>query len=294
MTTDTVTLEPTTIGDLERSLPEGFRKVALRDIRVHKIDGNRVRIETPVRHLAKYHFVSEAGHCSWKTSKGKLIIYLTSFLVEQRAENELFYLDLFAGNVQTVLSCLHEGTFNSVRDIFGVRGRRAVESLKLLDEDKLREVVKAPTDYGVLARALNLEEALTEVRASDPLAAARLRGIDAKRRLLESEGGTVSSSQAAKMLKMTRQAVDKRRKEGKLLAIELGRRGYCYPAWQFGLKGFEEVLLALPSGDFWERLSFFLNPSDLLEDQTPIQALGKGSNVEGVLRAAKEYGEHGA
>lgn len=294
MPTDTVTLEPTTIIDLERSLPAGFRKFALRDIRVHKINQTRIRIETPVGCLAKYHFVSEVDHCSWKTSKGKLIVYLTGFLVKQRAENELFCMDLLVQNTESLLSHLHGPSYSSVRDIFLTRSLRAVEGLKSLDEDKLREVVKAPTDYSVLARALNLDEALTKVRESDPLAAAQLRGIEAKRRLLESEGGTVSSSQAAKMLKMTRQAVDKRRKEGKLLALELGRRGYCYPAWQFGLKGLEEVLLALPSSDFWERLSFFLNPSDLLEDHTPLEALSEDSNVEDVVRAAKSYGEHGA
>lgn len=294
MTIHTITLEPSTIGDLERSLPEKFKKVDLHDVKVHKFDGTRLRIETPVRRLAEYNFVSERDHFSWKTRKGKIVVYLKGFSVTQHAENQLFYMDLFAGDVQSLFAAPHHGTHGSIRDIFLSRGLRAVESLKSLDEDKLREVVKAPTDYSVLARALNMEEALTEVRESDPLAAARLRGIDAKRRLLESEGGTVSSSQAAKMLRMTRQAVDKRRKEGKLLAVELGRRGYCYPAWQFGLRGFEDVLLALPSGDVWERLSFFLNPSDLLEDQTPMQALGEGSNVEDVVRAAKTYGEHGA
>ena len=54
------------------------------------------------------------------------------------------------------------------------------------------------------------------------------------------------------------------------------------------------MLSTLGGGDFWEKLSFFLNPSDLLEGQTPLQALAEGKNIEDVMRAAKAYGEHGA
>jgi len=169
-----------------------------------------------------------------------------------------------------------------------------VEALKSLDEKNLVEAVKAPSDYSVLVSALNSEEALATARDSDPLAAARLRGIEAKHKLLESGGGTVSSTRAAEILKLTRQAVDKRRKEGKLLGLELGKRGYQYPSWQFGLKGLEDVLSALGVQDFWEKVSFFLNPNDLLEDQTPLEVLTKGEKVDDVIRAAQVYGEHGA
>jgi hypothetical protein len=294
MTTSTVELEPSTISDLVESLSVELKKVDLSEIKVHRIDPTRVRIETPVRRLAEYHFVSDAGHCSWKTAKGKIIVYLKAFLVAQRAEKRLFYIDLSAGNLENFVSPPHHGTRTSVRDIFITRSLRAVEGLKSLDEDKLREAVKAPTDYSVLVSALTSEPALKVVQGSDPLAAARLRGMEAKRRLLESEGGSISSTQAAKLLKVTRQAIDKRRKEGKLLGLELGKRGYVYPSWQFGLKGLEDVLSALGSEDFWEKLSFFLNPSDLLEDQTPLEALTEGKNTEDVVRAAKAYAEHGA
>jgi hypothetical protein len=113
--------------------------------------------------------------------------------------------------------------------------------------------------------------------------------MEAKRRLLESEGGAISSAQAAEILKVTRQQPDKRRKQGKLLGLELGKRGYFYPLWQFGLKGLEDVLTALGGQGFWEKLSFFLilNPSDLLEDRIPLEALHNGQNLEEVI---KEHG----
>lgn len=295
MTTHTVTLGPSTVSDLTRSLEVELKKVDLRDVKVHAINATRVRIETPVQRLADYHFVADAEHCSWTTSKGKVILQLKTFAVEQRVKNHSLYMDLFEETViHSLLSDLLHGTGTGVRDIFITRSLRAVEGLKSLDEANLLEAVKAPSDYSVLVSALNSEQALTAVRDTDPLAGARLRGMEAKRRLLESEGGAISSAQAAKILKVTRQAVDKRRKEGKLLGLELGKRGYFYPSWQFGLKGLEDVLAALAGQDFWERLSFFLNPSDLLEDRTPLEALTNGQNREEVIRAAKVYGEHGA
>jgi hypothetical protein len=290
----TVTIEPSTVSDLARSLPAEFKKVDLLDVKVHAINPTRVRIETPVQRLADYDFVVDSGHCSWTTSKGKIIIQLKTFSVEQRVENQLFYMDLFEGTViQSLLFDLRHGTRTGVRDIFITRSLRAIEGLKSLDEENLLEAVKAPTDYSVLVSALNSEQALTVVRDTDPLAGARSRGMEAKRRLLESEGGAISSAKAAAILKVTRQAVDKRRKEGKLLGLELGKRGYFYPSWQFGLRGLERVLATLGGQDFWKKLSFFLNPSDLLEDRTPLEALNNGQNLEEVIRAAKVYGEHG-
>lgn len=223
------------------------------------------------------------------------MVKFKTFAVEQRVENQYLYMDLFEGTViHSLVSELMHGKRTNVRHIFVARSLRAVEALKSLDEKKLVEAVKAPTDYSVLVSALNNEEALATARDSDPLAAARLRGIEAKRKLLESEGGAVSSAKAAQILKVTRQAVDKRRKEGKLLGLELGKRGYLYPSWQFGLKGLEDVLSALEGQDFWGRVSFFLNPNDVLEDETPLGVLTKGGNIDEVIRAAKVYGEHGA
>jgi hypothetical protein len=288
MTTHTITLEPTTVSDLAESLPAGLQKVNVRDVKVHVIDGTRVRVETPLERLADYHFVLAHNQCSWRTTKGRITLLLKTFFLEQRVENQRFYLDFFEGSfVPGLVADLFHGPRNSVRDIFLTRSLRAVEGLKSLDEKDLLEAVKAPTDYSVLVSALNSEPALATVNASDPLAAARLRGIDAKRRLLESEGGTVTAAKAAHLLRVTRQAVDKRRREGKLLGLELGKRGYLYPSWQFGLQGLEDVLSALGGRDFWEKVSFFLNPSDLLEDQTPLQALAKGQKNEDVIRAAK-------
>jgi len=183
---------------------------------------------------------------------------------------------------------------NQVREIFFQRSLRAIEELKSLDEQKLVEAVQAPTDYSVLVSALSTEDALASIRVHDPLAGARLRGLAAKRKLLEAEGGTLSSTQASKLLEISRQAVDKRRSEGKLLAIELGKKGYRYPSWQFGLRGLDKVLAVLRDQDVWGQLSFFLNPSAALHNRTPLEVLQQSEgNVSDVVSAAAVYGEQG-
>jgi hypothetical protein len=105
----------------------------------------------------------------------------------------------------------------------------------------------------------------------------------------------LSSTQVARLLRITRQAVDKRRRDGKLPAVEVGRKGFRYPAWQFGLSGLGSVLTTLRDRDAWEQLTFFLNPTALLENRTPVKALQEGKrDIQDVLRAASVYGERGA
>lgn len=101
------------------------------------------------------------------------------------------------------------------------------------------------------------------------------------------------------MLGVTQQAVDKRRRAGKLLAVPVGR-GYRYPAWQFDergrggvLPGLEEVLESFGVEEPWMRASFFLRRNGRLDDRRPLDVLREGE-MEAVKRAARAYGEHGA
>lgn len=166
-----------------------------------------------------------------------------------------------------------------------------------VEERLAAEAVSESSDPLTLVRLLEQPQMLDELRAVAPLAPARLRGIAARKRLIELAGGALSADEAAEALGLTRQAVDKRRRGGKLLALSAGKRGYRYPAFQFVsggvLPGLERVLGTLSHHDAWMRLSFLVNRSSDLNDESPIAVLKKG-DIEAVLLAAAAFGEHGA
>ncbi len=102
-------------------------------------------------------------------------------------------------------------TQDPLREAFVTRVLRAVTRLtEGLERPALKAAVVAPSDYAVLLEALNRAPALDRLEADDPLAGARLRGMRARVRLLQMEGGTLGAQQVAAVLGISRQAVDKR------------------------------------------------------------------------------------
>jgi hypothetical protein len=149
------------------------------------------------------------------------------------------------------------------------------------------------TDLEELIEVLGRPEVLADFRRRDPLAAARLRGLQAKKHLLEAEGGVVSGRDLAQAIGITRQAVDKRRLAGKLIGIDLGKRGYAYPVWQIGLNGMDAALAELDEVDPWTQALFMLSANNWLNGETPLAALRRGE-LDEVLNAARLYGEQTA
>ena len=134
---------------------------------------------------------------------------------------------------------------------------------------------------------------------TDPLAKAWLRGAVAMRELLTADGGALSASDVAKLLGISRQAVDKRRRAGQLLAVELPKRGLLYPGWQFGegastLPGFTEVLEALRAHDPWSQARFFITGNDRLGGLRPLALLRKRRPLKPIVDAASTFDTHGA
>jgi len=156
--------------------------------------------------------------------------------------------------------------------------------------------IKASSGSGSerVLQALSQPEVLAALAPSDPLAAARMRGAQVQQSLLR---GAYSSEEVAKILRMTRQGVDKRRRQGQLLGLSVGRRGYRYPAWQFQsgevLQGLPDVLAAFTDLDAWT-IAVFLTTGDVrLSGKTPLEVLQLGQ-VDAVVQAAAAYGHHGA
>ena len=94
------------------------------------------------------------------------------------------------------------------------------------------------------------------------------------------------------MLRVSRQAVDKRRKVSKLIAVPAGE-DYVYPACQFTdqgvVTGLDKALGMMPIQDPWMRLEWLLTEDDVLKGQSPLAAL-KGSSVREVVELAAGHG----
>ena len=184
-----------------------------------------------------------------------------------------------------------------VAAIFLSRALRAL--VTMASEASVAEAATAPSDYDLLLTLLQRPEVVQALPSRDPLAAAKIRGLLAKRQLLEVEGGCMTSEEVSEVLSITRQAVDKRRKQGKLIGLAAGRV-YVYPSWQFHngqtLSGLEKVLQALGVRDPWMQTAWILNGNSRLEGRSPLDVLreGKVDNLNTILDAACLYGEQGA
>ncbi len=187
---------------------------------------------------------------------------------------------------------------NTKYPVFVTRALNALRGLEQeLPKERIEEASTASTDYLVLLKALTAPSVATQLAAKDPLAAARLRGMERQQSLVKKSGGVVRGEEAAAFLSISRQAVDKRRRQGHLIGLTQGRRGYAYPAWQFEggktLANLERVLDALRDHDPWMQLTFFVNANDRLNGRSPLEMLRSGK-LDPVLQAAASFGEQGA
>jgi|HubBroStandDraft_6_1064221.scaffolds.fasta_scaffold1132495_1 hypothetical protein len=197
-----------------------------------------------------------------------------------------------------IVGQLHQFEGEPLRAAFLARGIDALTKIaERLDKGELGRAVAASSNEATLLTALTQPGAVGLFSAADPLTPARIRGLRARDALLAAEGGTLGAEDVGALLHISRQAVDKRRAAGKLLAVEIGRRGYLYPAWQFAedgvLSGLEEILALLVEHPSLARLRFFLSGSLRLAGDRPLDRLRRG-DIAAVRRAARTFGEQGA
>jgi hypothetical protein len=180
-----------------------------------------------------------------------------------------------------------------IRAAFWQRASAALRRItEQAEESALMRAVAAPTDAGALARAIS--DTLPADSASgelDPLASLIARGAEQKLELLKQAGGGLSASDVGRLLHISRQAVDKRRREGKLLAVPRGS-DYAYPACQFEddrpVSGLPEMLAARTVDHPWATLAFLMAAEEEL-GCSPLQALQQRDPKlkERALRAAR-------
>jgi len=198
--------------------------------------------------------------------------------------------------VAAELAVAHTGD-RSTRAAFLERAIEAVDRLaQTVDDNGLRAALAADTDAALLS-ALGLAKNGTSVEpgaASDPLAAAKARGEQAKRDILAAQGDMLSASDVASRLNVNVEDVERRRQDGLLIALpsETGTPGF--PAWQFRddglLPGLDIVLSHMSVRSPWMRAQFFLSGDLRLDGRTPLDVLRRGE-IDAVRRAGAAYGE---
>jgi hypothetical protein len=235
----------------------------------------------------------------WHEVAGKkLHLVLDNFDVSTKVKDELVLYEIRLRTSHSFLRQSVAAVENAKNPLFFRRAINALSGLEdVLSHESIAEATAASTDLLVLLKALTAPAVAPELAAKDPLAAARLRGAQRQQKMLEESGGALNGAEVAEILNISRQAVDKRRRQGQLIGLTQGRRGYAFPVWQFEggktIPNLEDVLDSLRGHDPWMQFAFFINPNDRLEGKTPLDRLRAGE-LEPVLRAAESYGEHGA
>lgn len=180
-----------------------------------------------------------------------------------------------------------------VQGAFIQRANAAIERLVArMPTEALVEALTAPTDVGSIARLLGRAElAGPAVSDIDPLVPAIARGVEHRQALRAAAGGLLSAAEVGALLTISRQAVDKRRRAGGLLAVREGS-DWKYPVCQFDqragsvLPGIAEVVAGLQGQGPWMVLDFLLAGDDALGGRSPVAALREGDLVA-VLRLVR-------
>jgi hypothetical protein len=161
---------------------------------------------------------------------------------------------------------------------------------------KADPVIAAPSNMVRLAEIALCRE-YPVAKADNRMVNAMVRGITARRKLMESEGGSLSAEEAAEELGISKAAILKRYHKGQIIAWREERQNAArFPVWQFKdhrvLEGLEQVLEILNAGsrlDDFGRMLFFLSNIGFLGKKRPVDCLRAGE-LKKVLQAAEGYG----
>jgi hypothetical protein len=188
-------------------------------------------------------------------------------------------------------------TAEPMRQAFSKRLHEVVDRLaQTADESTLEEVLGMADAFSGLGVAMQRMATSDAAAVRDPLAAARVRGIAARERLIDGAGGLLRLSEAAEWLAVTTQAVSGRRSRQTILAVPLPNGEWVYPACQFtedGLvPGIDAFVRASSEADPWTRLAVLLAPSGRYSGKSALDLLKEGREAEARSIAAT-YGEQG-
>lgn len=185
-----------------------------------------------------------------------------------------------------------------MRELFSRRMHEVVDHLaRSIDKETIVEVLGMADGFSGLGVAMQRAATLEAARVGDPLAAARVRGIAAREKLIERAGGLLRVSEAAARLGVTPQAVSGRRTRGTILAVPIPSGEWLYPACQFTdhglISGIDKFVRAFrEDADPWTRLAVLLAPAGRFGGKSALELLREGQ-IEEAVSIAATYGEQG-
>jgi hypothetical protein len=171
---------------------------------------------------------------------------------------------------------------------------RVVETADLATIEKVLSMADPFSGMGVAMH----QAATTDAAAlRDPLAGARLRGVEAREQLIDEAGGLLRLSQVADRLGVTPQAVTGRRLRETILAVPMPNGEWVYPACQFAdvdlVSGIDAFVRAFADDvDPWTKLSVLIAPSRRFGGKSALDLLSAGRKDE-ATSIAGTYGVQG-
>lgn len=188
-------------------------------------------------------------------------------------------------NSSTADDDLRETTSERIKEAI----RRMVASAS---QEVMHEVLRQSTDVGSIIHLLS-SVGVGDAAAIDPFAAARLRGVEVKQRLIQAAGGTYGTGEVASILGISEQGVHARLARGKLLAVSFGNDRNWFPTCQFTnngvVEGIDTFLGTCNVEDPWTRLALLLDAQPGLGGSSILDALKSGRR-DAALRITSSFG----
>jgi hypothetical protein len=192
-----------------------------------------------------------------------------------------------------------EGSSNlpkSIRDAFVNRVSAWAEGIaEVTPEGVLLKALERPSAGASIAVVLEQTGATEATEAEQLYARAVARAHAVQQELREKAGGFYVTQEVAELVHVSRQAVDRRRKEGTLLAWE-SVQGNLFPACQFTpdgriIPGLADVLRVMRPANFWEILAGLVTKSPALEGRSVIEALADANDDDRahIVEIARTY-----
>ena len=175
---------------------------------------------------------------------------------------------------------------------------QSADDIRLAKLAGFSEREHAFVEGGGVARA-RASDIAASAFAPDARARAMLRGVEIAQEDLRHAGGAFELGEVRSLLRgISRQRIDRRVREGSLLAVPGPSNRRRYPTAQFNpdgtvVEGLKQVCEALPTKNPWSVLNFLVGPEARLGGRKPIDLLRAG-DVESVVEAARRWGGQGA